>query len=67
MQAHRLRKVGAIIAADNGATDRQLMALFDWTSQKQANVRGAVTVYIGGTMAWVPRVNSRALKCPTFG
>lgn len=25
------------IAAENGATDRQLMALFDWTSEKQAN------------------------------
>jgi hypothetical protein len=29
---------GATIAAENGATDRQLMALYDWTSEKQANV-----------------------------
>lgn len=36
--AHGLRKAGATIAAENGATDRQLMALFDWTSEKQANV-----------------------------
>jgi integrase len=36
--AHGLRKAGATIAAENGATDRQLMALFDWTSAKQANV-----------------------------
>jgi integrase len=36
--AHGLRKAGAIIAAENGATDRQLMALYDWTSEKQANV-----------------------------
>jgi len=36
--AHGLRKAGATIAADNGATDRQLMALFDWTSEKQANI-----------------------------
>lgn len=35
--AHGLRKAGATIAAENGATDRQLMALFDWTSEKQAN------------------------------
>jgi hypothetical protein len=33
-----LRKAGATIAAENGATDRQLMALYDWTSEKQANV-----------------------------
>jgi hypothetical protein len=26
------------MAAENGATDRQLMALYDWTSEKQANV-----------------------------
>ena len=35
--AHGLRKAGATIAAENGATDRQLMALYDWTSEKQAN------------------------------
>ena len=36
--AHGLRKAGATTAAENGATDRQLMALYDWTSEKQANV-----------------------------
>ena len=36
--AHGVRKAGATIAAENGATDRQLMALYDWTSEKQANV-----------------------------
>jgi integrase len=36
--AHGLRKAGATLAAENGATDRQLMALYDWTSEKQANV-----------------------------
>jgi integrase len=30
--AHGLRKAGATIAAENGATDRQLMAMFDWTT-----------------------------------
>jgi integrase len=34
--AHGLRKAGASIAADRGATDRQLMALYDWTSEQQA-------------------------------
>lgn len=36
--AHGLRKAGATIAAENGATDRQLMALYDWTTPAQANV-----------------------------
>jgi integrase len=35
--AHGLRKAGATRAAERGATDRQLMALFDWDSSKQAN------------------------------
>ena len=34
--AHGLRKAGATIAAENGATDRQLMALFDWDTASQA-------------------------------
>jgi integrase len=36
--AHGLRKAGATIAAENGATDRQLMAMFDWTTPSQASV-----------------------------
>ena len=36
--AHGLRKAGATIAAENGATDRQLMAIFGWTSEGQATV-----------------------------
>jgi hypothetical protein len=32
--SHGLKKA----AANMGATDRQLMALFDWQSEKQANV-----------------------------
>lgn len=35
--AHGLKKIGACLCADAGATDRQLMALFDWSSEKQAN------------------------------
>ncbi len=34
--AHGLRKAGATIAANNGATARQLMAIFGWDSIKQA-------------------------------
>lgn len=34
--AHGLRKAGATIAADIGATEHQLMAIFGWESPKQA-------------------------------
>jgi integrase len=36
--AHGLRKAGATIAAENGATDRQLMAMFGWKNAAQATV-----------------------------
>ncbi|MFC3208203.1 tyrosine-type recombinase/integrase [Aquamicrobium soli] len=35
---HGLRKAGATIAADNGATDSELMAIFGWTTKKQTEV-----------------------------
>lgn len=34
--AHGLRKAGATIAAERGATASQLMAIFDWSSISQA-------------------------------
>jgi integrase len=34
--AHGLRKASATIAAENGATEHQLMAIFGWTTGKQA-------------------------------
>lgn len=36
--AHGLRKAGATIAAENGATARELMAIFDWSSISQAEI-----------------------------
>jgi integrase len=36
--AHGLRKAGATIAAENGATTPQLMALYDWSTEKRALV-----------------------------
>jgi len=36
--AHGLKKAGATIAAENGATTRQLMAMFDWTTVDMAEV-----------------------------
>jgi integrase len=35
-RAHGLRKAGATIAAENGATVHQLMAIYDWTTIAQA-------------------------------
>jgi integrase len=37
-RAHGLRKAGATIAANNGATPHQLMAIFGWTTLKMAEV-----------------------------
>lgn len=34
--AHGLRKAGATLAADNGATEHQLMAIYGWQSPQQA-------------------------------
>ena len=34
--AHGLRKAGACIAAENGATEKQLMAIFGWQTMKEA-------------------------------
>jgi integrase len=36
--AHGLKKAGATIAAENGATTRQLMAMFDWDTPSMAEV-----------------------------
>lgn len=36
--AHGLRKAGATIAAENGATEMELMAIFGWSSPQQAAV-----------------------------
>jgi integrase len=34
--AHGVRKAGAVLAAEGGATDAEMQALFGWKSQKQA-------------------------------
>src|SRR5215475_11320903 len=36
LSAHGLRKLAATICAERGATEAQLMALFGWTTAKQA-------------------------------
>ncbi|WEK04533.1 MAG: tyrosine-type recombinase/integrase [Candidatus Devosia phytovorans] len=37
-RAHGLRKAGATIAAENGASDQQLMAMWGWTDERQAGL-----------------------------
>lgn len=36
LSAHGCRKAGAVLAAERGATENQLMAMFGWRSGKQA-------------------------------
>jgi integrase len=36
--SHGLKKIAATIVANMGATDRQMMMLFDWKTEKMANV-----------------------------
>jgi integrase len=36
--AHGLRKAGAVVASENGATDRQLMAIFGWKKAEMATL-----------------------------
>ncbi len=66
--AHGLRKAGATIAAENGATDRQLMALYDWTSEKQANVYTAAANrkrLAGDAAKLIAGDQTMNLNCPT--
>lgn len=37
LASHGVRKAAAVHAAENGATDRELMALFGWETEKEAN------------------------------
>jgi len=36
--AHGLRKIGATMCAEKGATEHQLMAIFDWSTPQQAAI-----------------------------
>jgi integrase len=68
-RAHGLRKAGATIAANNGATSRQLMAIFGWETLKEAEryTRGADQWRLAEAamhMLEVPEQNSTKV-CPT--
>jgi integrase len=60
--AHGLKKAGATIAAENGATDRQLMAMFDWSTSGQAN-----TYTAAANRKRLAAEGSRLIKWPTEG
>jgi len=67
--AHGLRKAGATIAANNGATAHQLMAIFGWSTLKMAEVytRAADQERLAGAamhMLETPEQNSTE-SCPT--
>jgi Phage integrase family len=66
--AHGLRKAGATIAAERGATDRQLMALYDWETAAQANVYTAAAdrrQLAGEAARLLAGDQSANLECPT--
>jgi integrase len=69
--AHGLRKAGATIAANNGATSRQLMAIFGWDTLKEAEryTRNADQLRLAESamhLLETPEQN-RTESCPTEG
>jgi integrase len=67
--AHGLKKAGAIIAAENGATTRQLMAMFDWDSPAMAEVytRQAEQKRLAGeAMSLISLDRIENENCPTY-
>ena len=66
--AHGLKKAAATIAAENGATTRQLMAMFDWDSPRMAEVytRAAEQKRLaGGAMALISLDRKENEDCRT--
>lgn len=63
--AHGLRKVGAATAAENGATEMQLMAIFGWKTMKEAE-RYASKSARRNRDAAIRSGTKLGQKCPTF-
>ncbi len=66
--AHGLRKAGAAIAAENGATEQQLMAIFGWSDPAQAAhyTRAASQRKLAGdAMMLLTRERKVSAKTPT--
>jgi integrase len=68
-RAHGLRKAGATIAATNGATSRQLMAMFGWDTLKMAELytQQADQQRLADSAMHMlePREQTRTESCPT--
>ncbi|SOR29802.1 Integrase family protein [Methylorubrum extorquens] len=65
--AHGLRKAGAAIAAENGATENQLMAIYGWTNPKQAALytrKARQRVLAGGAMHLINLDGSKEPEVP---
>lgn len=66
--AHGLRKMGATRAAENGATEHQLMVIFDWSTPGQARVyteKVRRKKLAGGSMALLVPDQTENIECPT--
>jgi integrase len=66
--AHGLRKAGATVAAERGATDAQLMAIFGWAkAEMAAHYRRAANqkALAGTAVHLLAREQKEDVKCPT--
>lgn len=65
--AHGVRKIAATIAAENGATAHQLMALFGWTNIRQAEVytREASRAKLSKSAAHLLNENGTSIPLPS--
>jgi integrase len=65
--AHGLRRAGACIAAEGGATEAQLMAIFGWTEAKQATLYTKMAsqkrLAAASMHLLVPREAARVFSC----
>ncbi|KQT59916.1 hypothetical protein ASG52_19475 [Methylobacterium sp. Leaf456] len=65
--AHGLRKAGASLAAENGATESQLMAIYGWTNPKQAALytrKARQKVLVGNAMHLINLAGSGEESAP---
>jgi len=68
--AHGLRKAGATLAAENGATEHQLMAIFGWSSARMAELytrKARKKRLAGAAMHLISTEQTVDKDCPTFG
>ncbi|MGV7030228.1 tyrosine-type recombinase/integrase [Methylobacterium symbioticum] len=66
--AHALRKAGATLAAESGATELQLMAIYGWRNPKQAAVytrKARQTILAGGALHLIRLDPVGIVACPT--